>query len=86
MAHNPAEHASLPRTARDRKLLITGEDTRIVVAGRAASSDGKIEASGRTISLDADTAELLGVHLALLDCERAELGDAYQDDGRLFSL
>lgn len=65
-------------------LAAVGDDTRVVVDGNAAESDGKTDASGRTISLDAQTVELLHKHLETLDSERTELGELYQDDDRLF--
>lgn len=65
--------------------LIVIEPTRIVVDGRAENSDdAKSEASERTISLDSQTVDWLRKHLAMLDAERAEFGDGYHDDGRLF--
>ena len=73
-----------------RKLLdldngiLTLEDTRVVVDGKAEDSDGKTDSSSRTVSLDAITVAYLRRHLKMLDDERKEFDSAYQDHGKLF--
>ncbi|GAA1774179.1 site-specific integrase [Luedemannella helvata] len=59
-------------------------DTRVVVDGKAADSDGKTASGNRTISLDPITVAYLRKHLAMLDEERRAFGDSYQDHGKLF--
>ena len=59
-------------------------DTRVVVDGKAADSDGKTESGHRTISLDPLTVTYLRRHLAMLDDERREFGTSYEDHGKLF--
>ena len=66
----------------DGMLVI--EPTRIVVAGKAEESDGKTEASRRTISLDTFTVAALQRHLAMLDREAEAFGPSYHDSGHLF--
>lgn len=68
----------------DDGLIVTGDDTRIVVSGRAVDSDGKTDASGRVISLDPLTIQLLRQHVSMLDHERDEFREEYVDDDRLF--
>jgi integrase len=68
----------------DKHLVVTGKDTRIVVDGKATDSDGKSEASGRIISIDEHTSDLLRDYVAMFDAERREFGDAYIEDDRLF--
>lgn len=58
--------------------------TRVVAAGRVHDSDGKSANSVRRFALDPVTARVLGGHLEMLDRERAEFGDVYQDHGLLF--
>lgn len=65
------------------RRLLTVEDTRVVVAGRAEDSEGKTEASRRTISLDAFTIGMLRQYLDMLDREREAFGAAYPDHGYL---
>lgn len=67
----------------NERLIVTGEDTRVVVAGRAQDSDGKTPASARTISIDETTTTLLRRHLAMLDDEQAAFDAEYAGDGRL---
>jgi integrase len=55
------------------------EDTRVVVAGRAQSSDGKSEAGSREISLDSFTTEQLRRYVERIDRERAAFGEDYPD-------
>ena len=57
--------------------------TRVVVAGRAAESDGKSENSRRVISLDPLTVAALRRHVATIDDERQAWGDTYPDHGLL---
>ncbi|HEY7272784.1 MAG TPA: site-specific integrase, partial [Actinoplanes sp.] len=64
--------------------VLTIDPTRIVVAGRAADSDGKSDASRRTISLDRFTVDALRQHLARLDEEREAWGAHYDARGFLF--
>jgi len=54
-------------------------DTRVVVDGRAADSDGKTAAARRTLSLDDFTVKYLRAHLELIDAERAAFGTTYPD-------
>lgn len=74
----------------DRSLLdldagmLTIEDTRVVVAGKAEESDGKTESGNRTVSLDPLTVSYLRRHVAMLDRERREFGTSYRDHGKLF--
>jgi hypothetical protein len=63
---------------------LTVEDTRIVVDGKAAESDGKTASGRRTIALDPLTVSYLRRHLAMLAEERREFGEMYQDHGKLF--
>jgi integrase len=73
----------------ERSLLDLGKetlelgDTRVVVAGKAAESDGKTDSGRRTISLDPLTIEYLRRHLRMLDSEREAFGSAYHDSGKL---
>jgi integrase len=55
-----------------------------VVGGKATDSDGKTESGRRTISLDLFTIAYLRQHLAMLDANRKEFGDSYDDHGALF--
>ncbi len=65
--------------------VLTLEDTRVVVDGKAEDSDGKTDSSfSRTVSLDTITVAYLRHHLAMLDRERADFGTAYQENGKLF--
>lgn len=74
----------------DRRLLdldagtLTIEDTRIVVGGKAAESDGKSQSGNRTVALDPLTVGYLRRHLAMLDEERSAFGLGYADHGKLF--
>jgi len=69
----------------EKRLASVGDDTRVVVDGKATESDGKTPASKRTISLDEVTVTMLRAYLAMLHREREELKDAYHDDDdRLF--
>jgi integrase len=79
-----SELAGVRRDMLDLEIgLLVVEPTRVVVAGRPADSDGKTEASRRTISLDVFTIGALRRHLAVLDEERDSFGDAYPDHGCL---
>src|SRR3954471_14386857 len=67
------------------KAVLTMEDTRVVVAGKAQDSDGKTDSSfSRTVSLDPVTVAYLRRHMAMLDAERKDFGTAYKDHGKLF--
>lgn len=66
----------------DEGVLII-EDTRVVVDGKAADSDGKGESSRRTISLDPFTTAALTSYLAMLDEERKAFGASYPTHGKL---
>jgi integrase len=68
----------------DKRLADVGDDTRVVVDGKSAESDGKTPASNRIISLDKVTVTMLGDYLAMLDREREEFEDAYHGDDRIF--
>lgn|GEM_PF-457832 len=59
-------------------------DTRVVVDGKAADSDGKTLSGNRTISLDTFTIPALIRHLAMLDEERQAFDGDYQSLGLLF--
>lgn len=80
------ELAGLRRSDLDlgRGLATVGDDTRIVVDGKATTSDGKTPASERTISLDSGTVTMLRAYIEQLDREKEEHGDAYHNDNRLF--
>jgi integrase len=64
------------------RLVITS--TRVVVAGRAAESDGKSDNSRRTIALDRFTIAALRAYVEMVDDERAAWGPTYPDHGLLF--
>lgn len=79
-----SELAGVRRDMLDVEIgLLIVEPTRVVVAGRPADSDGKTDASRRTISLDVFTIAALRRHLAMLDEERDSFGDTYPDHGHL---
>jgi integrase len=67
----------------DAAILVI-DPTRIVVAGRAQTSDGKTTASRRTISLDRFTVAQLRKQLARLDEEAAAWEGGYDPRGFLF--
>jgi integrase len=79
--------SELAGVQRDLLNLETGTltigDTRVVVDGNAAESDGKTNSGRRTISLDAFTVAALRGYVDLLEKERAEFGATYPDHGRL---
>jgi hypothetical protein len=58
--------------------------TRVVVDGKVIESDGKTENAQHVLALDPFTVAVLGIHLAMLDRERAEFGPDYHDLGLLF--
>lgn len=60
------------------------EDTLVSAAGKATESDGKSEASERTLSLDEFTVAALLKHLEMLDTERKAFGKAYPKTDWLF--
>jgi integrase len=68
----------------DAAQVVTGDDTRVVVRGRAHDSDGKTEASGRTLSLDQLTVEWLRTYIDIVEAERSEFGARFTEDDRLF--
>ena len=63
---------------------LTIEITRVVVDGQVIESDGKTENAQRILALDPFTLAALGVHVEMLDQERADFGPDYQDHGLLF--
>jgi integrase len=63
--------------------VLTVENTRVVVRGRATDSDGKTEDSCRTISLDPFTVGALRQYVQMIDSERAAFGVSYPDHGKL---
>lgn len=63
--------------------VIMGDDTRVVVQGRAQNSDGKTEASSRILSLDELTIEWLRRYVDMVEAERAELGASFTEDDHL---
>jgi len=58
--------------------------TRVVIDGKIVESDGKTAGSWHTIALDAVTLKLLITHVEMIEAEREEFGDDYQDHGKLF--
>jgi integrase len=68
----------------DAVLVVTGDDTRVVVRGRAHDSGGNTEASGRTLSLDQLTVEWPRKYIDIVEAERSEFGARFTEDDRLF--
>ncbi|MBP2330640.1 integrase [Kibdelosporangium banguiense] len=58
--------------------------TRVVAGGSVEDGDGKTIGSRRLLSLDKFTVAVLREHLAHLDSNRKEWGQAYQDHGLVF--
>ena len=65
------------------RAMLTIENTRVVVKGHAADSDGKTEGSRRIISLDRFTVGALCQHVEMIDSEREAFGASYPDHGKL---
>lgn len=58
--------------------------TRVVTNGKVRQGFGKSRRSRRRLSLDAATIAALRRHVAMVEAERREWGEAYQDHGLIF--
>ncbi|PPK90848.1 site-specific recombinase XerD [Kineococcus xinjiangensis] len=75
-----SELAAVRRTRLDLEAqTLTVEDTRVVINGRVADSDGKTRSGRRMIALDDFTIKHLRAYLAGLDAEREAFGASYPD-------
>jgi integrase len=81
-----AELCGLRWTAVDLDAaLLSVQESRVVVAGRAQGSDGKTDSAGRMIALDPDTIDALREWCKSQESERRFFGSGYPSTGLVFT-